>query len=234
MSKNLAEDFIRFKSEVQKGVKRNQEIEGVVEPNFKKLHKGTYCIALISKKLSDIHKDENKVVFASEILSDLLTISKLSILGFEMPSLIVLRRLIENFYNHVYYFDHKIEYEHLNAGRNEYTPMDKLKLYFDTHPKFFESPDATLKEYNSQLFNEYHQLCKAVHTKGIDSMNLAKNLNELRQVIPLDEFFNRINKILLCLIYSLYKFHRELKFTDTEKGIIIALVPANKRAGLHD
>ena len=230
----LEKDYLKFKKEIEKSVKRLFKIESGVETSFKKHHKSTYAIALILTKLESIVKEENKLIFLAEILSDVLTLTKLSFIGFETPSQIILRRLIENFYNHIYYFDHSIEYAHLNAGRNEYFPMEKLKLYFDSHPVFFDRTDPTIKEYNSNLFKEYQELCKVVHSKGKDSMNLAKCLKDLRQEFDITELLNKVNNIELYIVYLLYKFHMELKYTATEKNLIVGIVPIGKRSHLTE
>ena len=234
MSRYLGDDYIRFKKEIIKSSATLFKIENNFEVLFKKHHKSTYCIALILTKLKNKFQEENKLIFLTEILSDFLTISKLSFLGFETPSLIILRRIIENFYNRIYYFDHYIEYEHLNLGRNEYFPIDKLKKYFETHPVFFESEDDVLKEYNDLLFNNYHQLCKVVHSKGKDSMNLASCLKDIRQSFDIDALFEQFTNIEQYIIYLIYKFHKELKFTQTEKNIIISVIPSNKRNLLNE
>lgn len=234
MSENLSQDYLKFSKEIGKASKSLFKIDGSLEPNFKKHHKSIYALALILTKLKKEEKDENKVVFLAEILSDLLTVTKLSFLGFENPALIVLRRAIENFYNHIYYTDHPVEYEHLNLGKNEYTPIDKLKLYFDTHPIFAGSEDGNLKEFNQSLFNEYQQLCKVVHSKGKDSMNLSKCLKDLTDEFEINDLLKQLINIELFFVYLIYKFHKVLKYTATEKAIITAIVPTNKRNHLHE
>lgn len=234
MSEFLNEDYSKFSKEVTKSSKSLFKIEGAVEANFKIHHKSLYAIALIFTKLNKEVKDENKVVFLAEILSDLLTVSKLLFLGFETPSMILLRRTIENFYNHIFYTDHPVEYEHLNNGKNEYSPIDKLKLYFDTHPKFFNANDPYLKEFNNALFNEYQQLCKVVHSKGKDSMNLSKCLKDLTDDFEINDTLKLSSTIELSIIYLSYKFHKELKFTATEKAIITSIIPAGKRSHLNE
>lgn len=234
MSEYLNQDYIKFSKEISKVAKVSYKIAGSVETNFKKHHKSVYSIALISAKLSNSVKGENKLVFLAEIISDLLTATKLSFLGFETPALIVLRRAIENFYNHIYYTDHPVEYEHLNLGKNEYTPIDKLKLYFDTHPTFIGSDDTNLKEYNQSLFNEYQRLCKVVHSKGKDAMNLAKCLKDLTDDFDINDLLKSVINIELFIVYLSYKFHKDLKFTATEKAILTSLVPANKRSHFNE
>jgi len=234
MSEYLNQDYIKFSKEISKSSKALFKIEGNVETSFKKHHKSIYSIALISTKLNNGVKEENKLVFLAEIISDLLTVTKLSFLGFETPSLIVLRRTIENFYNHIYYTDHPVEYEHLNLGKNEYTPIDKLKLYFDAHPTFIGSDDSNLKEYNQSLFKEYQQLCKVVHSKGRDAMNLAKCLKDLTDDFDINDFLKSVINIELFIVYLSYKFHKDLKFTATEKAIITSIIPANKRSHLNE
>jgi len=233
MSKYLDQDYKKFTKEIGKSSKPLFKIEGNVEPIFRKHHKSVYCIALILTKLETKSLPDNKTVFLAEIVSDLLIVSKLSFLGFESSALILLRRIIENFYNHIYYSDHPIEYEHLNLGKNDYTPIDKLKLYFETHPVFFGTEDVNLKEFNQLLFNEYQQLCKIVHSKGKESLNLAKCLKDLTENYEIDQLLKQTINIELYIVYLSYKFHKDLQFTATEKEIITSIVPLNKRVYLN-
>jgi hypothetical protein len=234
MSEYLKQDYSRFSKEIKKSAKPLFKIDAAIEANFKKYHKSIYSIALILSKITKEHQEENKVVYFAEILSDFLTITKLSFLGFETPALIVLRRIIENFYNHVYYSDHPVEYEHLNNGKNEYTPIDKLRQYFDTHPKFLGNEDNNLKEFNSSLFREYQELCKVVHSKGKDSMNLAKSLKDLIEPFEINDLLILSTNIQLFIVYLSYKFHRNLKFTATEKGLITSIIPVSKRTHFNE
>jgi hypothetical protein len=233
MSDYLNQDYVNFSKEISVSTRPLFKLEGNIETTFKKHHGSIYAIALILTKLSKEEKEEYKIIFLAEILSDLLTVTKLSFLGFETPALIILRRVVENFYNHVYYSDHPIEYAHLNLGKNEYTPIDKLKLYLDTHPKFVLGDDVNLKEFNQGLFNDYQKLCKVVHSKGKDSMNLSKCLKDLREEFEINDLLKRAISIELSIVYLTYKFHNNLIFTATEKTIITSVIPTNKRSYLN-
>lgn len=233
MSENVNKDFLRFEKDIKKSLTCFFELDSAITNELEKYHKNTYIIALILEKLKSIYKEENKIIFYAELLSDLLACSRLSLLGLENVSLMILRRAIENFYNHIYFIHHPIEYEHLNAGRNEYTPIMKLKEYLEGHPVFFSSEDTTIKEYNDRLFKEYHELCKVVHSKGRESMNLANCLKQLVNDFDIKEFLNRVSNIELLIVYLTYKFHKEIKFTAVEKSLIVSAVPSNKRGLLN-
>jgi len=234
MSQNLSQDYLKFSREILKSSKSAFEIDNALTPKFKKHHRSVYAIALLVTKLEKESTEEHKLVYLAEILSDILTLTKLAFLGFEAPALILLRRTIENFYNHIYYTHHPIEFEQLNLGKNEYTPIDKLKLYVDAHPNFVVSRDNHLKEFNQNLFNVYQRLCKVVHSKGIDSLNLSKCLHDLTQEFEIGDFLNQLIEVEVCLVYITYKFHKSLQFTATEKSVITAVIPTNKRTQLHE
>lgn len=233
MADNIKIDYSGFKKEFEKLTKNKFKIDKSLELSFVKNHHAIYVISLILTKLIKNESNENRVIFLTEILSDLLTSTKLAFLGFEIPALVLLRRAIENFYNHTYYFDHSIEYYHLNNGKNEYTPIQELKIYFESHPIFIEHKDELIKEYNTMLFNEYHQLCRVVHTKGADFMNLAICLNDLRNDFGIEEFIKRMINIEIYIIYLIYKFHRNLKYTAIEKKYISDRIPKAKLDHLH-
>src|SRR3990170_1526738 len=233
MVSNLENDYKNFCREINRTTKNSFKIEES-NKSFKRNHAGIYIFSLILNKLYNTTKDEHKLIFFIETLSDLLTSTKLSCLGFETSAAIILRRSIENFYSHFFYIDHPIEYYHLNSEKNEYTPIEELKKYFEAHPIFIKNKDDFVKIFNDSLFNEYHQLCRIVHSKGKNFMNLAMSLSNLKRPFDLNIFISKMINIEICFIYLSYKFYRELKFSPMEKQIITDFIPKNKREKLHE
>ncbi|MCR8561214.1 hypothetical protein KXD93_26410 [Mucilaginibacter sp. BJC16-A38] len=219
-SENIDKDFTKFQAKLAESGKLLHLIDVKNKPFLKKYHRLTYLIALFEGKLEENFKEDNKFLFLNELLSDLLSNCSLIFIGFYHPSLIITRRLIENFYNHIYYFDHPVEFELLNLGRNDYTPMHELKLYFDSHPLIKAIEDKNTKIFNDQLFHHYQELCRTVHTKGEIFMGLAKNLEEVKSQFDVSRHINTINISILSIVYLLYKFHRSLSFTNVEKNLI--------------
>ena len=234
MSRNLDTDYSRFKKEITKSSNNIIVIDSSNESFFQKSHQATYVIALFIEKLSNISVEENKIVFISEILSDFLTFYKLTLLGFYFPSMISIRRSIENFYNHVYFYDHSVEYFHLNHGKNDYTPIEEVKKYLLAHPVFIENSDGVIKEFCDYIFTEYHELCRIVHSKGSAYMNLASCLQELVTESDFKGTMKKVIKLQVYFIYILYKFHRNLKFSRTEKDLIVEIIPRNKRSSFNE
>lgn len=231
-SENLDKDFIKFQQSLFETNKFNHLITSTTKPVLKKYHRLTYLIALFENKLETKWKEDNKFLYLNELLSDLLTNSSLCFIGFYHASLIITRRLIENFYNHVYYFDHPVEFELLNLGRNEYTPMLELKSYFEAHPIIKSLDDKNIKHFNDQVFKHYQELCKTVHTKGETFMGLAKNLEDIKPVFDLAQHLTAINLSTQNIVYLLYKFHRDLRFTNVESNLISSTFPKNIRGML--
>lgn len=231
-SENLDVDFTNFQKALLKTNKFQFKITEQTKPALKRFHRLTYVLALLGFKLEQKWSEENRYLFLNEILSDLLSNSSLCFLGFYYSSQIITRRLIENFYNHIYYFEHPVEFELLNLGRNDYSPIIDLKKYFESHPIIKPLIDQNIKNFNDQLFQHYQELCRTVHTKGEDFMGLAKNLEEIKLEFDLKQHFELINKSLLSMIYLLYKFHLDLTFTNTEKDLISKSFAKNLRGEL--
>lgn len=231
-SQNIDKDFEDFQKALLKTNRFQFSITEQIKPNLKKYHRLTYTIALFENKLESKWKEENKFLFVNEILSDLLANSSISFIGFYYSSQILIRRSIENFYNHIFYFEHPVEFELLNSGRNDYTPIIELKNYFEAHPIIKPITDTNIKIFNDQLFQHYQDLCRTVHTKGENFMGLAKNLEEIKADFDLVYHLDLINKSLQSIIYLLYKFHCDLAFTRTETDIISKSFPKNLRRHL--
>jgi hypothetical protein len=222
-SQNLSSDYKNFETALFASKANKYGLTADLKPQLKKYHTFTYIIALFAHKLQEKWtNDFHKFLFISEIRSDLLSNSEISILGYYNSSKILTRRFIENFFNHIYFFDHPVEYELLNQGKNEYTPLLELKQYFLNHPviKLQISSDPSIKSYADNLINNYHDLCKHVHTKGIDFMDLATNLTETKPQINIANHFESANDSASNIIYLLFKFHQDLIFTAVERSII--------------
>lgn len=231
-STNLDKDFTEFEKALFKTNNFKYVLTPAIKPHLKKYHHLTYVIALIESKLEQKYSEENKFLFINEILSDLLSNSSIAFIGFLYASQILTRRLIENFYNHIFYYEHPVEFELLNLGRNDYTPIIELKNYFEAHPIIKPLADPNIKKCNDNLFQHYQDLCRTVHTKGEDFMGLAKNLEEIKPDFEIEKHFESISKSLLCMIYLLYKFHYDLTFSNVEKDTISKSFPLNMRKTL--
>lgn len=228
-SQKLDEDFENFQNKLSEASEVVFKINTSNKSHLKKFHRVTYSLALIEFKLEEKYTENNKYFFLKEIISDLLCISSLSFLGFYSSSQILLRRVLENFYNHIYYFDHPIEYILVDLGRNEYVPMLQLKNYFDTHPVVKSLKDSNLTVYNANIFAAYHELCKIVHTKGEDFMGLAQNLQEVKVSFDVADYFKFLNDTISPILYLLFKFHNDIKYTHIEKDIIVKVFPRDVR-----
>lgn len=233
-SENVEKDFRDFESVLNSITGAKYDIS---EPKnksiIKKYHQVTYIIALLLKKNELQWKESvHKYIFLNEILSDLLINSHLSILGYLSSSLMIVRRILENFYNHIYYFDHPIELEQLNNGRNEYVPIIDLKKYIESYPYIKSLDDENIKIYNDRIFSYYHELCKVVHTKGVDFMGLARTLEEIKKPYDFEKHLQAINDIMLNIIYLLYKFHKEIRFTHEETNLITKVFSKDIRGQL--
>ncbi|MEM6318232.1 MAG: hypothetical protein AAF960_11225 [Bacteroidota bacterium] len=233
-SENLKNDYTDFKAEIFKTNRFVVSRDFADTTNFKKFHHLIYAIALIHTKCQqNWPKSPNRHAYIGEIRSDALAFSCIVLQGYKQSGMILLRRIIENFYNQVYFFEHPVEFELLNLGKNEYTPLNGLKNYLQSHPVFIER-SSFVKDYNESIYKNYQFLCKTVHTKGISFMGLAKNLKELKRNSEVERNFKIASIILEAIIFILYKFHCDLSYSNSEKMLISKLIPKEKRSALHN
>lgn len=233
-SEKIQNDYQFFEEELRKDISVAVPFDDPLICLLKKYHKLTYALALFPLKLKDVTSDKNKYLFLFEIQSDLLNALSLLILGFNYPAKMLFRRVIENFYNHVYYLDHPVEFTQLNLGKNEYNPMIEMKNYFITHPRLLNCEDENIKLFSDKVFNKYVELNKIVHTKGVLFMGLSKNLQEIRFASDYLEFIESCNDTLISIVYLLYKFHSELVFSSVETRLIVDCIPKDKRLKLTE
>lgn len=222
------DDFLKAIFETNKYQFKIEDTKGHV----KKYHRHTYVIALIETKLETLHAGTHRYIFLNEMLSDLLSVISLAFLGFYQPAEIITRRIIENFYNHIFYYDHKIEFQLLNSGKNDYLPMSDLKNYLSSHPVFKSIDDSNVKIYNDEIFRHYQELCKFVHSKGEGFMGLAKNLEDTKTDFDIKLLLQQIVTSLQGAIYLLYKFHDEIEYTRVELDLIAKTFNKNIRGSL--
>ncbi len=232
-SQNLDSDLKAFTAALFKTNSFISEITNEIKPSFNRHHKLIYTIALIQYKLEQKHRsDHNKYAFLAEIQSDLLSNISLIFLGFYHQSQMAIRRIIENFYNQVYYFYHPVEFQLLNNGRNEYQPIIQLKEFVDILPTLTELGDKNIKLFNQEVFNHYHELCRTVHTKGIKFMGLAKTIEEIKTLFDVKSHLDHLNGIISKMIYLFYKIYEDLSFTNIEKDLIAKAFDRPVRAAL--
>ena len=146
-----------------------------IEIAFKRAHKAVYSLCLWSHEFSDfpIHQK----VFLEELRSDVLQSFPMALLGFKKPVALLLRSAIEDLLRHIYYFDHKIEFEKLEKKPSSYELMNDLWQYARKHPrleKIFEKSNVI-----ASLENDYAVFSRFVHSTSTFHMNLTKSMSEI-------------------------------------------------------
>jgi len=231
-SQNLRHDYTNFESSIFEDTNKILFNKGDIElSKLKKLHNSIYSIALIAKKEKlKAKQNHHKYIFLSEMLSDALTIPALLIQGFNSSAFILLRRITENYYHHIFYYDHPIEFEQLNDGLNEYYPILKYKEYSLKHPNYNQTQDLLIKTSSEKIFLKYQDLCKIVHSKGINYMTLANNITNIKnKSLDINAELQELNNIYQAITYLLIKFHSGINFTNIEKRTLSDSLPPASR-----
>ena len=234
-STNIIEDYENFVSAIY-SLSNNivYTRDQITISSLKKLHNSIYGIALVTKKKKIRAKGVfNKYLFLSEILSDALTIPCLLVQGFINPSLILMRRVCENFFNHIYYHDHPVEFSLLINGSNAYVPMIRHKEYAINHPENIKDQDRLTSIHD--IFNEYQELCNIVHTKGIEYMSLTTKIQDIKlKNININQKIERMSTLYQQILFVIFKFHKDLKYSNVEKGIVSSAVTKGMRGSVFN
>lgn len=229
----LQSDYDEFKKNLKtSNILKYDVLDSKYNSDLKKTHRCIYSLLIIHSKVSELHKKENKHIFLNEIISDSLVAINLFFIGFNHASQIIFRRIIENYYHHLYFFNHEVEFVLQENGKNDYVPILEFKKYIENHPTL--TGDTNIKTFNDDIFNRYQELCKFVHTKGSSYMTLATNLEDLKSDFDLKLEIEIFKKIIQKILYITYKFHRDIKLTNEEKNIVFLSIDKDFRGKLSE
>jgi hypothetical protein len=139
------------------------------------LHATTYSLLLWRFRLKGL-RDCGRV-FVQELASDALQILPQALMGYTKTTKLLTRGLIENALRHVYFADHPIEFQRMNADPKWYVPMSELREYALRHPLFEETEPRFPAVAN--LNRLYGELSGGVHGSRVDDLEMRVALNKI-------------------------------------------------------
>jgi hypothetical protein len=205
--------------------KQNEIKEDLIE-----VHKNIYSLCLWITEFDGC--PINQKIYLEQIRSDAIQSLYLSLLGFKKPVKLLLRGMIEDILNHVYYYDHKIEYERLETEASYYQDLGILWDYIKKHPRMKIILDQT--EVYSMLKQYYSELSKFVHsstTKHMDKINTIDDVNY--DVEFYKEYKKEINNIACCINFILFVFYKvNVEYKSELYTHILRFMPENHKKAL--
>jgi len=175
-----------------------------IEKNFNLCHRYIYSLCF----WPHYFKEEiiYRKIFLEQLRTDALQSLYLSLLGLKKPTKLLFRSIIEDLLNHIYFYDHKIEFEKLESEYNFYINTNELWEYVDKHPRL----NIVIKESDSLniLKIKYKEYSKYIHSQSVNYMDLKRTYEEVNfDVEFFNECKNNIIKIIENVNYILYIFY---------------------------
>ncbi len=165
----------------------------------------------------------NSNIYFDEIISNINQSLILSLLGFKVASLILLRRCLENILAFIYYKDHKIEFikKELDVSKKTFNKMEELLNYVSEYPfsEFLtidkqDDFNKLIQDLKSDWQSNYKELSNYVHSSNTKYLDMHSFLSD---IVPTEEglvkikettektvsFINALNIILFKNEYDL-------------------------------
>ncbi|MBW3599147.1 MAG: hypothetical protein KY475_17990 [Planctomycetes bacterium] len=141
----------------------------------RKMHRATYSLILWKFRLKRL-PDHGKV-FVEEIASDALQILPQSLMGYGKTTSLLTRGVVENAMRHLYFLDHRIEFERMNREQKWYLSAEELFQYPAWHPIFIDLEpkfDAV-----NRLKTLYGNLSASVHGRRVMDLETRTALSKI-------------------------------------------------------
>jgi hypothetical protein len=175
-------------------------------------------------------KEEHQRYFIGETRSDSINIILAVLSGSKKAVNLLLRGIIENTLNHIYYFDHPIEFQLISIN-DEYLTFKELISYVKKHPLMAGCLEGT--QVLSRLEQGHKTTSKFVHSQSPQFMQNFQSLCEIKfdprffdwAVKKFKSVTSDLNILLVLLHYEDFKtMHR-----DYRKLVMKVITRENKK-----
>jgi hypothetical protein len=203
------------------------EISELFRGGVRRIHRSTYSICIWSHFLN---LPEHGQVYLNELASDAIQILPHSTMGFKKSSGLHTRGIIENLMRHVYFLDHRIEYQRQNLDLKWYMSAEQLFDYARNHPLFTQTEAkfnalGRLRQFYSEISAEVHG-AKTVH---LDQHTALKDL-----MLDMEIFKKQVvltEKTVASVNFLLVVFHAErlIKIPANFQKVLFSTMPSRAR-----
>lgn len=201
---------------------------GNLKANAQRVHSATYSLILWRFRLRKL--PQHGQVFLDEIASDALQILPQMLMGYGKTTTLLTRGIVENVLRHIYFTDHRVEFERMNREKKWFMHVDALLEYARLLPLLADTERQF--EAINKLSSLYSDLSADVHGRTVRHLETRVALEEIRYDDTAGA--NHASSIKQCsevVNYILAMFHREevAKFQLEDRRIILRAMPAQAR-----
>lgn len=206
-------------------------------PNFKEFADSSLKSILSIKIWKKYLKENNTVLqgpdqYVDEIISNLNQVLVMGVLGFKIPSYIMLRRSLENTMSFLYYKDHSIEFflKEYEPTKKNFLRISELEKYIVDYPFYVQYETHKCKKIKILLkrvidvwSKQYKDLSNFVHGTNSKYLELNNYLDDISSenstLMTLTEYIqslsSMVNTLNIIFFFNIYK-----KFDEDEKSLI--------------
>jgi hypothetical protein len=204
---------------------------GVCVEKTREIHRLTHSLVLWRFRLKRI--PDHGQVFIEEIASDAVQILPQLVTGFVKPFKLLARGFVENALRHIYFIDHRIEFEKMNRLPKWYVSVEELFDYALDHPSLRDAE----KQFDAinKMKMLYADLSAAVHGRRVQDFQMKIALSKITYG---DAMFTEEAKTLArcteAVNYTLAAFHltQFRSFGVADRKIILSTLSQTAKKAL--
>jgi len=201
--------------------------------SFERLHKRIFCLCNLIYELSKV--DNDRMLFLSELHSDLVLLLIVGSLGIKKAMSLSIRSAIEDTLRHIYYKDHPIELSLLNESDDNKITDKEMFRYMEAHPLYCNRNN--FKKMLDQVNYIYHIESKRLHSTSINYFSSIKVISDLsRDSKILDEEIKSIIDLTSSLLTLIIIYHNKVfkEMNSENKALLLSCIKNQHKQLIHD
>lgn len=147
-------------------------------------------------------RPEHQRIFLEEMASDSVHLLHVLMVGDARAAHFYMRSVVENFWRHIYYKDHAIEYAWLHQRSGYFITIDALRDYC----KYLPISAGSLRNRVANLSNYFSSLSRTVHSTTAPGLTLRANIASIklngRDVRGIKTMLGNLSKDVVLLVSS--------------------------------
>lgn len=195
------------------------------------MHHAVYSLCIWSHF---VKVEQHGQFYLNEIASDAIQIEPHVLCGFYRTSMLLARSIIENTLRHIYFTDHRVEFERSNRDAKFYLSAEQLFEYCRNYEHFID-PEKKFQPL-SKLRNLYSTLSATVHGGKVSDLSLHTALKTMVfDAADLDDQVEHVRAVAESCNFLMMIFHkkRSSKLPIGLRRVIMMTIAAKGRRVIH-